>query len=338
VLPSFAPIPARVAGDLPGFSAFLTSESTDIPPQFGQGLEEFDRVLFFRTVAIDRLSRVVQAFVESHLGVEFTRSPAFDLKQSYRDTRPTTPLLFILSQGADPRDHLLRLASEMAMESRLKMRSLGQGQGPEAERAIQGALNRGEWVYLQNCHLSLSWLPELEAIVAKFSPETAHPDFRLFLSSMPTGGFPVSILRNSIKVTNEPPRGIRAHLLRLLGGMSGDDYEACAKLLQWKKLLFGLSFFHAVIQERKKFGPLGFNKVYEWTETDFTVSVSYLRMFLNKQATMPCDALRFLTGEIIDGGRVTDDWDRRCMMSILCRYYSESILAEGYFFARGSTY
>jgi dynein heavy chain len=120
--------------------------------------------------------------------------------------------------------------------------------------------------------------------------------------------------------------------------MSSEDYERCSKLLQWKKLLFGLSFFHAVIQERKKFGPLGFNKVYEWTETDFTVSVSYLRMFLNEQENVPWDALRFLTGEIIYGGRVTDDWDRRCMMSILCRYYSENILAEGYFFSRGTTY
>jgi dynein heavy chain len=338
VLPSFAPIPGRIQGNLAKFSEFLTSDSTDIPHDFGAGLEEFEQVLFFRTIAVDRLSRVVQMFVENHLGVEFTRSPAFDLRQSYKDTRPATPLLFILSQGADPRDHLLRLAGELGMESRLKMRSLGQGQGPEAEKAIQGALTRGEWVYLQNCHLSLSWLPELEAIVGRFSTEASHKEFRLFLSSMPTDGFPVAILRNSIKVTNEPPRGIRAHLHRLLGAMSNEDYESCQKPKIWKKLLFGIGFFHAVIQERKKFGPLGFNKVYEWTETDFTVSVSYLRMFLNEQANIPWDALRFLTGEIIYGGRVTDDWDRRCMMSILCRFYSEQILGEGYFFSRGETY
>ena len=338
IIPTFTPIQSRILADVPGFAKFLTSESTEIPEEFGEGLEEFQRVLFFRTIAVDRLSKIVQQFVEAHLGVEFTRSPPFDLHQSYHDTRPATPLLFILSQGADPRDHLLRLANEMEMENRLKMRSLGQGQGPEAERAIQGALTRGEWVYLQNCHLSLSWLPELEAIVSKFSSETAHKDFRLFLSSMPTSGFPVSILRNSVKVTNEPPRGIRAHLLRLLGSMSNEDYESCTKPNQWKKLLFGLAFFHAVIQERKKFGPLGFNKIYEWTETDFNVSVSYLRMFLDEQAQVPWDALRFLTGEIIYGGRVTDDWDRRCMMSILSVYYSEQILNEGYFFSRGTTY
>ena len=338
VIPSFASIPNRILNDLDGFSQFLTSESLDIPKQFGDGLETFQRVLFFRTIAIDRLSRIVQQFVSDHLGVEFTRSPPFDLRQSFKDTRPTTPLLFILSQGADPRDHLLRLAAEMSMDNKLKMRSLGQGQGPEAEKAIQAALTRGEWVYLQNCHLSLSWLPELEAIVAKFSSEKANDNFRLFLSSMPTSGFPVSILRNSVKVTNEPPRGIRAHLHRLLGSMTTDDYEGCTKPRPWKKLLFGLAFFHAVIQERKKFGPLGFNKVYEWTETDFNCSVSYLRMFLDEQSQIPWEALRFLTGEIIYGGRVTDDWDRRCMMSILGRYYCTDILTDGYFFSRGSTY
>ncbi|OHT09907.1 Dynein heavy chain family protein [Tritrichomonas foetus] len=338
VLPQFASIPTRILNDLQGFSEFLTSESTEIPKQFGDGLETFQRVLFFRTIAIDRLSRVVQQFVSDNLGVEFTRSPSFDLRQSFQDTRPTTPLLFILSQGADPREHLLRLAAEMQMDNKLKMRSLGQGQGPEAERAIQGALTRGEWVYLQNCHLSLSWLPELEAIVAKFSSENANEHFRLFLSSMPTTGFPVSILRNSIKVTNEPPRGIRAHLHRLLGSMTSEDYEGCTKPRPWKKLLFGLAFFHAVIQERKKFGPLGFNKVYEWTETDYNVSVSYLRMFLDEQSQIPWEALRFLTGEIIYGGRVTDDWDRRCMMSILGRYYCTDILTDGYFFSRGSVY
>jgi hypothetical protein len=71
---------------------------------------------------------------------------------------------------------------------------------------LAGDPRRGEWVYLQNCHLSLSWLLELEAIVSKFSPETAHKDFRLFLSSMPTTGFPVAILRNSTRITNEPRR------------------------------------------------------------------------------------------------------------------------------------
>jgi len=338
VIPAFESIPNKILENIASFTQFLTSDTTDIPSNLIINIEPFHKLLFFKTLGTDRLSQIITEYISDNLGTEFTRSPPFDLKQSYKNTKPQTPLLFILSQGADPRENLLRLAAEMKMDNRIKTRSLGQGQGPEAERTIQGAITRGEWVYLQNCHLSLSWLPELENIVARLSTEEPHKDFRLFLSSMPSKGFPVSILRNSIKVTNEPPRGIRAHLLRLFGSLKNDDYESCTKPRPWKKLLFGLSFFHAIIQERKKFGPLGFNKVYEWTETDYSVSVSYLRMFLDEQQQIPWDSLRFLTGEIIYGGRVTDDWDRRCMMSILTKFYSTEILNESYFFSRGSVY
>jgi dynein heavy chain len=48
------------------------------------------------------------------------------------------------------------------MESKLRTHSLAQDQ--EAERIIQNTLTSGELIFLQNCHLSVSWLPELEAI------------------------------------------------------------------------------------------------------------------------------------------------------------------------------
>ena len=65
----------------------------------------------------------------------------------------------------------------------------------------------------------------------------------------------------------------------------------------------------------------------------FQVSVLKLQMLLEEQDTVPWAALRYLTGEVTFGGRVTDDWDRRCLLSMLGRFYCDNILKEDHAFS-----
>jgi dynein heavy chain len=75
----------------------------------------------------------------------------------------------------------------------------------------------------------------LEKIIQKLSgsPEKVHPDFRLYLSSMPSKGFPISVLQNSVKVTSEPPKGLRANMKRAFLELTTDVFEDHRKLVSF---------------------------------------------------------------------------------------------------------
>lgn len=141
-------------------------------------------------------------------------------------------------------------------------------------------------------------MKNLETIVINFGSEEndINPDFRLYLTSMPADYFPVSVLQNGVKLTTEPPRGMRANLKRTYQNLSDTFLTDCKKAEAWKKLVFGLSFFHAILQERRKFGPLGWNIRYDFNDSDLETSTTMLKIFLDEQEEIPWDAMLYVTG------------------------------------------
>ena len=93
----------------------------------------------------------------------------------------------------------------------------------------------------------------------------------MWLTSEINKQFPMSLLQMSIKYTNEPPQGIRSGLKRTYADVTQDtlDYSSNES---WPTLLFSVGFFHTIVQERRKFGPLGWNVPYEFNSADFTAS------------------------------------------------------------------
>lgn len=67
-----------------------------------------------------------------------------------------------------------------------------------ALQLLETAVARGQWLMLQNCHLLVKWLKDLEKSLERISKP--HPDFRLWLTTDPTKGFPIGILQKSLKV------------------------------------------------------------------------------------------------------------------------------------------
>jgi dynein heavy chain, axonemal len=145
----------------------------------------------------------------------------------FKDSSPSTPLIFVLSQGTDPANDLYKFSEEMKFSKKLSAISLGQGQGPRAEAMMRAAMERGQWVFFQNCHLAPSWMPSLERLVEQIDPDHVHKDFRLWLTSMPSPKFPVMILQNGSKMTVEPPRGIKANLLKSYATINEEFMNTC---------------------------------------------------------------------------------------------------------------
>lgn len=307
-------------------------------------LTNFEKLLLIRTLKKEKLTIAITSYVETTLGSFFTLSTGANsqLKVVFQDMSNITPLVFVLSTGSDPMSNFLKFAEEVKYLDKFYSISLGQGQGPIAEALLQKSIKLGHWVFLQNCHLATSWMGTLEIFVRNISLGviTVHNDFRLFMSSMPTKTFPVNVLQNSVKVTNEPPKGIKSNLLRALGDLTKDYFEHHVLGNKWRAIVFGLCMFHSVILERKKFGPLGWNILYEFNESDRGCGLRVLDMFISRATAeeIPWDAIFYINSEITWGGRVTDFWDLRCLKTILKIFEAAPILQEGYKYSSNPRY
>ena len=305
-----------------------------LPSNWEDKLNSFQKLLLIKSFRRDQAVIGVRMFVGNTLGDQYIQSPAFNLESAYKDSSCATPLIFILSPGADVIDCLTELANAHGKSRSLKAVSLGQGQGPIAEALITESRQTGSWLCLQNCHLAVSWLSrldeKLEGSEILASEGKIHPDHRLWLTSDPTPHFPITILQNGIKITNEPPKGLRANILRTLQDINPVEFQNAN--IPFQKLIFALVFYNALILERRKFGSIGWNIPYGWMNSDIKTALMQLRLYISPDDISVSDdilsTLLVVVGDVTYGGRITEKMDQRTNKAILSHFFTRELVED----------
>ena len=298
--------------------------------------QPFRKLLVLRCLRPDRLTTALATFIRSCLPdgdtfIEMDQKNPFSevLSQSFHDSTPYTPIFFILSSGADPVKDVEILAKKKGLVKGKDFWDIALGQGQEsfAIDKLERSYKEGHWVMLQNVHLMPKWLIDLEKKLDQFTQDTtsANANFRLFLSAEPSRDIPIGILDRCIKLTNEPPAGLKANMKRAWNSFKKEDIEDRDPRV--KTIQFALCYFHSIVMERRKFGAKGWNMFYPFNAGDLRDSSNVLQKYFEGSiGKIPWDDLTYIFGDIMYGGHIVDDWDRR-----LCRNYLEHLMTDKLF-------
>merc|ERR1711981_140010 len=271
------------------------SENVEIGP--------FLRLLVVRMLRMDRCILQARDFIKAtpQMGPRFVEPVTDTMEMTYDESCAEVPTIFLLSPGED--------------------------QEPVAIKALNGAAQEGLWVMLQNCELALELMADMEQMFAKM--EHMDPNFRLFITCLPHKDFPLGLLQMSTKVTNEPPMGLKAGLLRTYTVTVDQERLERVETEQWRKLLFGLSFLHSVVQERRKFGAIGWCIKYEYNTADLTACILFLEGHLYA-GPISWSTLQYMVSEVQYGGKITDSVDRRMFNTYAEEFLRPGVCEEGF--------
>uniref|UniRef100_A0A8C7LGC2 Dynein, axonemal, heavy chain 5 n=1 Tax=Oncorhynchus kisutch TaxID=8019 RepID=A0A8C7LGC2_ONCKI len=310
-------------------------EEAPVPDGYDSMLDTFRKLLLIRSWCPDRTIAQARHYIAESLGPKYAEGVILDMESMWAESDKRTPMVCFLSMGSDPTENIERLAK--AKGAPCRPISMGQGQEVHARRLLANSMADGGWLLLQNCHLGLDFLDELLESVT--NTENIHSGCRVWLTTEVHPKFPINFLQSSIKFTNEPPQGMKAGLKRTYNGVTQEMLEI-TNLPQWRPLLYAVAFLHTTVQERRKFGPLGWNIPYEFNQADFTSSMQFVQNHLDEldvKRGVNWSCLRYMLGEVQYGGRVTDDLDKHLLNTFTRVWFSESTFADKFCFYKGYT-
>ncbi|XP_029806677.1 cytoplasmic dynein 1 heavy chain 1 [Suricata suricatta] len=334
-LPAFKDLIAKVQAD-EQFGIWLDSSSPEqtVPYLWSEEApatpigHAIHRLLLIQAFRPDRLLAMAHMFVSTNLGESFMSIMEQPLDLTHivdTEVKPNTPVLMCSVPGYDASGHVEDLAAEQ--NTQITSIAIGSAEGfNQADKAINTAVKSGRWVMLKNVHLAPGWLMQLEKKLHSLQP---HACFRLFLTMEINPKVPVNLLRAGRIFVFEPPPGVKANMLRTFSSIPVS--RICKSPNERARLYFLLAWFHAIIQERLRYAPLGWSKKYEFGESDLRSACDTVDTWLDDTAKgrqnispdkIPWSALKTLMAQSIYGGRVDNEFDQRLLNTFLERLFT----------------
>ncbi|XP_070190341.1 dynein axonemal heavy chain 5-like isoform X2 [Littorina saxatilis] len=335
-LPQFSQILSQVARNDKAWKLWFDEDAPEecpIPDGYATTLDTFRKLLLIRSWCPDRTIPMAKVYVAEAMGPAFAEGVILNLETMWTESNKRSPLVGFLSMGSDPTENIERLAKQKGFM--IGAISMGQGQDVHARRLMSVSMAEGRWVLLQNCHLGLDFMDE--ALDTVLTTENVNDGFRLWLTTEPHPKFPINLLQSSIKFTNEPPMGVKAGLKRTYGGITQEQLEY-SNMPMWKPMLYSVAFLHTTVQERRKFGPIGWNIPYEFNQGDFNATVQFIQNHLDDidpKRGVNWVTVRYMIGEVQYGGRVTDDYDKRLLNTYTRVWFTEHMFSDNFAFYTG---
>lgn len=129
-----------------------------LPLDWRSKLDDFQAMIILKAFRNVKISAAFSKYVLDNMGKFFVDGQTSTMEVVAADMNYMTPLIFILSTGADPTTQLLKYAEAKNFSEKLFPISLGQGQEKKANALIKDATANGNWVLLQNCHLAEGYM------------------------------------------------------------------------------------------------------------------------------------------------------------------------------------
>ena len=310
------------------------------PINSDRDIGKFIHFTLVRSLREDRTIVCAIDFIESMLGKEFVSPVTDSMEEIWSESSNRVPVLFLLSAGADPTSAIEELAKRKRKLHLIGKVSMGEGQDVYAKEAMKNAFLVGGWVILYNCHLGLEFMAQMEMLLGK--DVEIDPDFRLWLTCEPRAEFPIGLLQMAIKVTNEPPKGLKAGMARTFSTMIDGDFLEKHDIDKWRKITYSVCFLHSTVIERRKFGPLGWCIPYEFNNSDLEASLTFIDRHIYQSETLSqqpsWDIIRFMVCDVQYGGRITDEKDFELMQAFGVEWIDDKILSSNFCFGGESEY